>query len=536
MAVDDTGLAGLVAALSDPAAYPYPVDAVEVRQTHISVVFLAGSFVYKVKKPLSLEFLDYSTLERRRHFCEQETVLNRRLAPGVYLGVVPIARGEAGVHVEGRGPVVEWAVKMTRLPEDATFAALVRRGSIGAAHVEALARRTAAFHAEAASGPEIASAGRFAAVAGNARDNFSQSAVHVGTTVNRHVFERARELTEQSLDAHRRLIEARAARGVPRDGHGDLRLDHAYLFADRSPPDDLVIVDAIEFNAQFRHADPMADVAFLAMDLAFHGRRDLAQTFAEAYVQASGDSEGRALLAFYRSYRSAVRAKVEGIKSLEEEVPARDRASALARARGHWLLALGELEEPDRRPCLVLVGGLPGVGKSTLARGLADIAGFTVVRSDVVRKELAADAGLAPGTAPFEEGIYSPEWTERTYAECLRRAEALLFEGRRVLIDASFGRQANRASFLDAAVRWGVPGLLLLCKADPDVARARLDRRRGDASDADRTIFEQAARRWEEPDVVTRLVTRDVATGANSEEALHAALGILREFSIAGPA
>ena len=173
---------------------------------------------------------------------------------------------------------------------------------------------------------------------------------------------------------------------MPRDTHGDLHLDHVYLFPDRAPPADLVIIDCIEFNERFRFADPVADMAFLVMDLAFHGRRDLARAFADAYFRASGDEEGRALLPFYTAYRAAVRGKVEGMELAEREVPEAERAAALVRARAHWLLALGELEEPGRRPCLVLVGGLPGTGKSTLARGLAEQAGFTVIRSDLVRR------------------------------------------------------------------------------------------------------------------------------------------------------
>src|SRR5262249_39475543 len=156
-------------------------------------------------------------------------------------------------------------------------------------------------------------------------------------------------------------------------------------------PADLVVIDCIEFNERFRFADPVADMAFLAMDLAFHGRRDLARAFADAYFEAAGDAEGRALLPFYTAYRAAVRGKVEGFKLGEAEVPGAERAAARARARAHWLLALGDLEEPGRWPCLVLVGGLPGTGKSTLARGLAERAGFTVIRSDVVRKELAGE-------------------------------------------------------------------------------------------------------------------------------------------------
>ncbi len=527
-------LVRLIDALSDPAAYPpsLGVEAVEVRQTHISVVFLAGAHAYKVKKPVDLGFVDYSTLERRRHFCEQEVLVNRRLAPTVYLGVVPITSGGTAIRMEGRGEVVEWAVKMARLPDEAMLSERLRRGEEILPPLEALARRLADFHARAESGPGVAARGRFEVVAGNARQNFDQSADYVGTTVSRAVFERLRGLTESALADLRPLIEGRAGRGIPRDGHGDLRLDHVYLFPDRPPPDDLVVIDGIEFDERYRHADPVSDVAFLVMDLARRGRRDLAQAFADAYFRASGDAEGRALLPFYAAYRAAVRGKVEGMALSEPEIPAAGRAAALRRSRAHWLLALGLLERSDRRPCLVLVGGLPGTGKSTLARGLAERAGFVVIRSDLVRKELAGLAAGEAGSSRFEGGIYTPEWTERTYAECLRRAEAGLFAGERVLVDASFGREPSRVAFLEAAGRWAVPALFLLCRADPAVARTRLDRRRGDPSDADWAIHLQAAASWEEPGPATRPSTREIASGGSAAEALGQALDALREHDL----
>jgi aminoglycoside phosphotransferase family enzyme/predicted kinase len=524
-------LAPLMVALSDPSAYPRSigVEAVEVHQTHISVVFLAGRYVYKVKKPLNLGFLDYTTLERRRHFCEEEVRLNRRLAPSVYLGVVPITSEAEGIRMEGRGQVIEWAVKMVRLPVEATLRARLGRGELGDAPLEALARRHAAFLASAEGGPAIAAFGRFDVVAGNARENFDHTAPHVGKTVSPAVFDRLRNLTESALARLRPLIEVRADRGVPRDGHGDLRLDHIYLFPDRQPPADLVIIDCIEFNERLRYADPVADIAFPVMDFARLGRRDLARAFADAYFLAAEDTEGRALLPFYTAYRAAVRGKVDGMTQAEPEVPEDERAAALVRGRAHWLLALGELEEPSRRPCLVLVGGLPGTGKTTLARDLAGRAGFAVIRSDLVRKELAGlsqddDAGSA-----FEDGIYTPEWTGRTYAECLRRAESLLFEGQRVLVDASFRAEESRRLFLEQESRWGVPAFFLLCKTDPAVVRKRLERRRNDASDADWPVYLRAAERWEEPDEPTRRVTRVIATDQAEPSPLVQALDVLRD-------
>ena len=229
-----------------------------------------------------------------------------------------------------------------------------------------------------------------------------------------------------------------------------------------------------------------------------------------------------------------MRGKVEGLKLARPEIAEADRAVALTKARGSWLLALGELEEPGRKPCLVLVGGLPGTGKSTLARALAERAGFRVIRSDLVRKELAAAAGKEPGPSAFGEGIYTAEWTERTYAECLRRAEGLLFEGERVLVDANFREEAWRRAFLEAATRWGVPGGLLLCQAEPDVVRERLASRRDDASDADWPVYLKAVETWEEPGPRTRSALQTVSTGGSVERALSQAADVLRLWDLSG--
>jgi aminoglycoside phosphotransferase family enzyme/predicted kinase len=496
--------------------------AVEVQQTHISVVFLTERYAYKLKKPVRLDFLDFSTPERRRHFCEEEVRLNRRLAPHVYLGVVPVVRTAAGLAFEGAGAAVDWAVKMERLPAEATLQRRLQRGEVSAAAVEELARRVAAFHAAAEGGPHVAAFGSFEAVARNVRENLERA--KAGPALSAAVLSRLRRLTDEALERLRPLIAARTQRGVPRDTHGDLHLDHVYLFPDRPPPEDLVIIDCIEFSERFRFADPVADMAFLVMDFAYHDHRAVARRFAEAYFRASGDVEGRALLPLYTSYRAAVRGKVEGIKLAEAEVPPAEKTAALASARAHWLLALDALEAPERRPCLVLVAGLPGSGKSTLARHLGESAGLTVLRSDVVRKELAGDSP--------QEDIYAPEWSERTYAECLRRAEAILLEGGRVLVDANFRQERQRRTFLQAAVSWGVRAGFLQCRANPEVVRARLAGRQGDASDADWEVYLQARGTWEEAGPLTQRFLYLIDSGGEQEQTLGQALDCMRQAGL----
>jgi aminoglycoside phosphotransferase family enzyme len=335
----DAILADLLDQFEHSRAHPHAADAPRLVQTHASAVVLAGDEVFKFKKPVDFGFLDYSTLAKRRAMCEAEVELNRRLAPDVYLGVVPITCEGGRAVVGGRGEPIEYAVHMRRLPEDATLGARLERGPLDDALMTRIAHTIAAFHTRARRGPDVTRWATFECVRANCRDNFEGLAPHAGDVAQVGELERLAAATEAELERLRARIERRAQNGVPCETHGDLRLEHVYVFAGGS----LSIVDCVEFSPRYSCADPVADIAFLAMDLRAHGAAAAARTLLDAYFAASGDDEGRALVPLYVAYRSTVRAKVRALHAAAPSIPAEQRAEALELARAHLRLAADEL-------------------------------------------------------------------------------------------------------------------------------------------------------------------------------------------------
>lgn len=527
------GLVGRIAALAELRAYVHMPSAagaqrVEVIQTHISVVFLVGRAVFKIKKPLHLPFVDYSTLALRLHFCRAEVDLNRRLASDVYRGVVPITCDTQGqIELGGDGKIIDYAVEMRRLDEERTLGAGLGRGDLPPNTMAAIGRRLADFHRSAARGPTINSYASFDAVATNCRDNFSQTAALELKAIPSALLDRLSALTETELHTVRATIDDRARRGLACDCHGDLRLDHIYLLPECRPPADLEIIDCVEFNDAFRYGDPVIDLAFLIMDLRYHDFHTEAAELRENYFRATQDPVGKSLLPLYTAYRACVRGKVEAFRLSESEVPAAKREEAARASLRHFMLALQVLTPAGQRPLLLLIAGLPGSGKSTLAAALAKPCEAALVRSDVMRKRLA---GLDPTTsakASFGQGIYSPEMGRRTYDACLATARTQLLSGHPVIVDANFRSNAQRHPFAALAQELGVPFALLICEATETETLTRLAARKHDASDADADIYLRARSSWQKPDdeIVARTRTIE-ASGSKkaTETAARAAL------------
>lgn len=446
-----------------------------VVETHSAVLLLLGPRVYKVKKPVDLGFLDFTTLEARRAVCSREVELNRRLSPDVYLGVHDLC--------DERGEVVEHLVVMRRMPDDRALSALVRRGADVRDDLRRVARLVAGFHATARRSPEIDEAGSADHLRTLWASGCSLLERFVGDAVDATTLDRVRRLHARYLDGRGALLAERRAAGCIRDGHGDLLAADVFCL-----PDGPRVLDCIEFDDALRHGDVLLDVAFLAMDLEDLGRPDLAARFLCDYDEFSGHPGSRSLTDHYVAYRALVRSKVACLRWAQGDDAAVHAARRLAD------LCLRHLEASAVR--LVLVGGLPGTGKSTLAAALADRYGWTVLRSDALRKELAGRGWGERGHDAFGEGLYDAGSTGRTYRLLLERARTALERGESVVLDASWSDERWRAAARALAADTSSDVVELRCCAPAPVAAARTAERAAagtDPSDADADVARRMA-------------------------------------------
>jgi hypothetical protein len=472
----------LVAALRAPGRYPHPVERVALLETHISWIFLTGRYAYKLKKPLALGFLDFSTLAARRRACEDELRLNRRTAPELYLEVVPVTGTADEPRVGGAGPAIEYAVKMSEFPQEALLDHVAARGELAAAQMDELAATVASFHAQVdRAGPET-DYGTEGAVIGPARQNFTQLRPLVADPESAAALRRLADWTEREFARCRDAVVARRRDGFVRECHGDLHLRNLVLLDGRIVP-----FDALEFNAELRWIDVAAEVAFVVMDLVDHGLAAHAWRFLDAYLAETGDYAGLAVLRFYLVYRAMVRAKIACLRAQQLAEGAGERAEALAEFRGYLGLAAA-FAALDRR-ALIVTRGLSGSGKTVFAGLLTETLGAIRARSDVERKRLHGLAARAGSGAGLGEGIYAPEATQRTYARLLEVARTVLEAGFPAVVDATFLARADRDAFRALARAEGVPFAIAACEAPARVLRERIGARaRGGADASEATL------------------------------------------------
>jgi uncharacterized protein len=463
----------LVEAMMRPAFYPEPPSRVEVKQTHMSYVFLAGEYVYKVKKPVRFDFADCSTLGVRYELCREEVRLNRRLAPEVYLGVVPIVRdgrrfllGDESKSFDPKAQ--DYAVKMRRLPEGRMFDRLVRTSEANSALIDKLAKRLAGFHriAFTAAGWRYGSA---TAVRRSVLGNLDESKRFLGYTLTDRQFNVIDDYLKSFIAAHWALFQDRVLQGHVREGHGDLRCEHICM------ANGIQIFDCLEFSERLRYADVASDIAFLAMDLDSLGASRLADELVRAYAEETADERFPTLINFYKCHRACVRGKVESLKSLEHEVPSPEREQARDCARAHFSQASSYASRG--KPALVVVCGLAGTGKSTVSRMLQYSTGFETLNSDRVRKRVAGVPETFHADTSYGAGIYSPAFDRLTYHTLLAEADGHLRNGCGAIIDATFKSPKDRHAALATGVQCGVPVLFVECQADQGEVLRRLRER-----------------------------------------------------------
>ncbi len=480
----------LVDALRRPDAYPHPVGTVEILQTHISSVLLAGDFAYKLKKPYDLGFLDFTTLPARKHYCEEELRLNRRFSPELYLEVVPITGTPEAPRLGGDGPAIEYALKMRRFPARALLTEVMARGELQPAQIDDLARDVAELHGRVAVAPMDSRFGTPDSIHAHAAQNFAQIRPLLASDAQREELNALAHWTESAF----RRLEASFARrlrdGFVRECHGDMHAGNMVVIDGR-----IRLFDCIEFNEAFRWIDVMSEVAFFVMDMASHNRADIGYRFLNGYLEQTGDYAGLAVLRYYLVFRAVVRAKVAAMGGSQPGITDGERMESWHSYR-HYVGLARQFCESDW-PLLVVMHGVSGSGKSTVAAQVAEQLGAIRIRSDVERKRLF---GLKPLDRSRGD-IYTADATQRTYDRLHALARTVLTAGFATILDATYLKRSERDAARRVAAEGGWPCVLLACEAAPEVLRERVARRHAqgrDAAEADLAILEKQLQ-WREP-------------------------------------
>ena len=472
--------AALVRALDNPLAFGHPLRYLRLIETHISWIILTGKYAYKIKKPVNFGFLDFSTLERRRHFCHEELRLNRRFAAQIYLDVIEIYGTADAPRLHGKGAVIDYALQMIEFPQQALLSHHAAAGTLTATMIDAIAERVNELHAKGASAPQDSAFGSADSVRRWSEENLAQIANAIPASLMPASFVRLQHWYQANTNLLDQ-VERRRQDGRVRDCHGDLHLDNMALIDNEVMP-----FDCIEFNPELRWIDTISEAAFVAMDLQARGHAGFSWRFISRYFESSADYEAIYLLRYYVIYRALVRAKVE---ALRVDPAANPTAKTFAAASSY--IDLADQWSTNQHAGMIIMHGLSGSGKSTVAAQLVEALGAIRIRSDVVRKQLH---GLAPDSnsqSSPNRGIYSNDATELTYNRMREIAATIIAANFCVILDATFLQEADRRKMLQLQTALPCARVIVNCEAPEAILRERIITRENDPSEANLQILER---------------------------------------------
>ena len=472
-------------------AYAHPVSHCQLIQTHISWVILTGEFVYKIKKPVNLGFLDFSTLEKRCFFCKEELRLNSRLAPDLYLDVMDIRGNPEHPALNGDGELIECAVKMKQFAQEDQLDSVLERGELKLTDIDSIALMIANFHQHIDSAGSKTHFGNPESVCSPIADNFSHSRQHINDNAQLKMLAKIETWSANACTTLRETLTARKNGGFIRECHGDLHLRNL-AWINNAP----LAFDCLEFNPDLRWIDIISEIAFLAMDLEDHHQTQMAHRFVNAYLEHSGDYAGIRVLRFYKVYRAMVRAKVDAISAGQADINSQEQHAALESVGTYLRLAQSYIHMG--MPKLIITRGLSASGKSTISQHLLEHLGAIRIRSDIERKRLFNLQATQSGGNDIEKGIYSNDATQATYTKLATLAKLIVDAGYTVIVDAANLEFEKREAFQQLATQLQVPYLILNFTATPDTLRQRIVDRKNDASDANLKVLEHQLRHYQD--------------------------------------
>lgn len=448
----------LIKNLLSSTPYDHPTSHLKLVETHVSWVILTGQYAYKIKKPVNFEFLDFSTLEKRKYYCEKELELGQQFASEIYLAVLPVTGTHEQPTINGTGPILEYAIKMREFPQEDLLSALLKQTRLTERIIDQLGELIAEFHKKTSIAPMESPFGLSQEVHTPTKQNFEQIAPLLSEATDSEQLKRLETWADQQFQQLQTLFQKRKELGFIRNCHGDLHLANIILY--KGAP---ILFDRLEFNEKLRWTDVIADLAFLVMDLTEKKQIKFANQLVNTYLFHTEDYQGLRLLPYYLTYRAVVRAKIAIFRLQQEGLSSEEKE--MIRDNYHSFIELAEFYTRPPQPCLIITHGFAGSGKSTTAKEIVKCCGAIQVNSDVVRKRLFNLPLQSRSNSPLNGGIYTEETTKKTYAKLAELAETIINAGFTALVDASFLKRSQRIIFYDLAKQLNVPFYILHCEA-----------------------------------------------------------------------